>query len=201
MYSNYLGINFESKLKTPLKQIATIQTGTFAKTVSQGEIVYLQAKHFNEYGQLNSVLQPDLKANNSTQKHLLKDGDVLFAAKGTKNFAAWYESQNQPAVASTTFFVIHLQEDFINKILPEFLVWFINHPSSQKFLKERAIGTSIVSISKSVLEELEISIPDLQTQKVILEITQLRNKEKLLRNKIEDLREKQIQQQIINGIK
>ena len=201
MYSNYLGINFESKLKTPLKQIATIQTGTFAKTVSQGEIVYLQAKHFNEYGQLSSILLPDLKSDNSTQKHLLKPGDVLFAAKGTKNFAAWYENKNKPAVASTSFFVIHLQEDFFNKILPAFLAWFINHPSSQKFLKERAIGTSIVSISKSVLEDLEISIPDVQTQKTILKITQLRNSEKKLKQQIEDLREKQIQQLIINGIK
>ncbi len=36
----------------------------------------------------------------------------------------------------------------------------------------------MVSISKPVLEELEISIPDLQTQKVVLKITQLRNSEK-----------------------
>lgn len=184
-----------------LKHIAAIQTGLFAKTVSEGEIVYLQAKHFDEYGQLSSTLHPDLKANKTTEKHLLRHGDVLFAAKGTKNFAAWYENKNQPAVASTSFFVIRLEESFRDKILPEFLVWFINHPTSQKFLKGRAIGTSIVSISKSVLEELEVSIPDLQTQKTILKITQLRNSEKKIKQQIETLREKQIQQLIINGIK
>jgi len=63
------------------------------------------------------------------------------------------------------------------------------------------MGTSIVSISKSVLEELEISIPDLQTQRAILKITQLRNSEQNLKKEIETLREKQIQQQIINAIK
>jgi len=185
-------------LRTTLGHIAHLQTGIFAKTVSKGDIVYLQAKHFTENGQLRSSLHPDLKADNITDKHLLKQGDVLFAAKGTKNFAAWYESKNQPAVASTSFFVIRLTE---KNILPEFLVWFINHPTAQKFLKGKAIGTSIVSISKSVLEELEISIPDLQTQKAILQITQLRNTEKILMRKIETLREKQIQQQIINAIK
>ncbi len=185
-------------MKTTLGHIANIQTGIFAKTVSKGDIVYLQAKHFTENGQLYSSLHPDLKADNVTDKHLLRHGDVLFAAKGTKNFAAWYESKNQPAVASTSFFVIRLTE---RTILPEFLVWFINHPASQKLLKGKAIGTSIVSISKSVLEELEISIPDLQTQKAILQITQLRNIEKTLMRKIETLREKQIQQQIINAIK
>ena len=188
-------------MKTTISHIANIQTGIFAKPISEGQIVYLQAKHFDENGQLISSLHPDLKAENITDKHLLQHGDVLFAAKGTKNFAAWYEIKNLPAVASTSFFVIRLQENFQDKILPEFLVWFINHPRSQKILKAKAMGTSIVSISKSVLEELEIYIPDLQTQKTILKITHLRNSEKNLKQQIEILREKQIQQQIFNVIK
>jgi restriction endonuclease S subunit len=188
-------------LKTALKHITNIQTGVFAKPINEGEIVYLQAKHFDENGQLISFLHPDLLAENISGKHLLQQGDVLFAAKGTKNFAAWYESKNLPAVASTSFFVIRLKENIINNILPEFLAWHINQPVSQKFLKGNAMGTSIVSISKSVLEELEISIPDLQTQKAILIISHLRNLEKKLKHQIESLREKQIQQQIFNTLK
>lgn len=187
-------------MKTYLKHIASIQTGIFAKPIAEGEIVYLQAKHFDSNGQLNSLLHPDLNKDTITEKHLLREGDVLFAAKGTKNFAALYESKKQPAVASTSFFVIRIQENFRNKILPEFLVWLINHPNSQKFLKGKAIGTSIVSISKAVLEELEISIPDLKTQKAILKITQLRNTEIKLKQRIETLKEKQIQHQILNAI-
>ena len=185
-------------MKTTLKDIASIQTGIFAKTDSKGDIVYLQAKHFSETGQLHTILHPDINADNITEKHLLRTGDVLFAAKGTKNFATVYENHNEPAVASTSFFVIRLSE---RNILPEFLVWLINHPTSQIFLKSKAIGSSIVSISKSVLEELEIFIPDLQTQKTVLQITNLRNTEKSLQKKIESLREKQIQQQIFNAIK
>ena len=188
-------------MKIKLGDISTIQTGIFAKTVSKGEIVYLQSKYFNENGLLLSLLYPDLKANNITEKHLLKNGDVLFAAKGTKNFAALYESKNQPSVASTSFFVIRIKNEFTNKILSEFLVCLLNHPSTQKFLKGKAIGSSIASISKSVLEELEISIPDVKTQKGILKITQLHNTEKKINQQIETLRGKQIQQQIINAIK
>lgn len=188
-------------MRTNLKNIASIQTGIFSKPVAKGEVIYLQAKHFDENGQLKTSLHPDLKANYISEKHLLRHGDVLFAAKGTKNFAAWYESKNQPAVASTSFFVIRIQDNFINKILPEFLVWFINQPGSQKFLKERAIGTSLVSISKVVLEQLEITIPDLHTQKAILKITQLWNNEKNLKRQIETLREKQIHQQLTNALK
>lgn len=185
-------------MKALIKDITNIQTGLFAKPAGIGELVYLQSKHFDEYGQLHSVLHPDLPAEGISEKHLLKDGDVLFAAKGTKNFAAVFENNNEPSVASTSFFVIRPTS---NKVLPKFLAWFLNNHSTQTLLKGQAIGTSIPSISKQVLENLEITIPSIETQLAILQITQLRNKEKSLKQRIEALREKQIQQQIINAIK
>jgi len=184
-------------LKTKLRNISNIQTGLFAKTDSEGDIVYLQAKDFDENGVLRISLHPDLKMKSNFEKHLLKTGDVLFAAKGTKNFATVYERHNQPCVASTSFFVIRLKE---NIILSEYLAWYLNNPIILQVLKSQAIGSSMVSISKAVLEELEVSIPDLQTQRVVLKITQLRNTEKKLKQQIEILREKQIQQQVINAI-
>lgn len=185
-------------MKTLIKSITNIQTGLFAKPAGVGEVVYLQSKNFDEYGQLHSELHPDLVADGISEKHLLKDGDVLFAAKGTKNFAAVFENHNEPSVASTSFFVIRPTD---NKVLPQFLAWFLNNPTTQNLLKGQAIGTSIPSISKQVLENLEITVPDIETQKAILQITKLRNKEKSLKQEIETLREKQIQQQIINAIK
>lgn len=188
-------------MRVTLKHIASIQTGIFAKPTNEGQIVYLQAKHFDENGILRTSLYPDLKAEDISEKHLLNHGDIIFAAKGTKNFAALYESKNKPAVASTSFFVIRLNEDFQAKVLPEYLTWCLNSASSQNYLKSQAVGSSIVSISKSVIDELELSIPDLDTQKAILRITHLRNIERKLQQQIEMLREKQIQQKIINALK
>jgi restriction endonuclease S subunit len=185
-------------LKTLLKNITQIHTGLFTKPSGFGELVYLQVKHFDENGQLNAVLYPDLKPDGISEKHILKDGDVLFAAKGTKNFAAVFENHNEPSVASTSFFVIRPVR---GKILPHYLAWFLNHYSTQAFLKEQALGTSIPSISKHVLENLIISVPDIEIQKNILEITKLLNREKYLKQEIETLRDRQIQQQIINAIK
>ena len=165
--------------------------------------MYLQSKHFNENGQLIDLVYPELNEDGISDKHILKRGDVLFAAKGNKNFAAWYDNMaygDYPAVASTSFFVIRLNDNTQNVILPEYLAWFINHPVTQNYLKNKARGTSMASISKVVLEELEISIPDLQTQKTVLKIAQLRNKEKRLKQKIETLKEKQIQQHLIRAI-
>lgn len=191
-------ITKEYILKALIKDIARIQTGLFAKLYGIGELVYLQSRHFDEYGQLNTVLQPDLKSEGISEKHFLREGDVLFSAKGTKNFAAVFENHNEPSVASTSFFVIR---PINKKVLPQYLAWFLNSNATQTLLKGQAIGTSIPSISKQVLENLEIPVPDIELQKAILQITNLRNREKVLKQKIETLREKQIQQQIFNAIK
>lgn len=185
-------------MKKLFNQITEIQTGLFAKPLGEGDVIYLQVKHFDEIGQLQSALHGDLLSDYIGEKHLLKNGDVLFAAKGTKNFATVYEDHNQPAVASTSFFVIR---PTYKKVIPEYLAWFLNSHSTLTLLKSQAIGTSIPSISKHVLENLEIAVPSIEIQKTILEITKLRNIEKALRHEIETLREKQIQQQIINAIK
>jgi restriction endonuclease S subunit len=187
----------KNKLKKEIRDVAQTQTGLFAKPGAQGEIVYLQGKHFDESGNLTHSLHPDLPADQVSDKHLLKAGDVLFAAKGNKNFAAVYESHNPAAVASTSFFVLRRTTE---TMLPEYFAWFLNNPSTQTLLKAQAIGTSMASISKAVLEELEIPIPSLETQKAIVHITRLRNTEKKLKQQIEALREKQIQQQILKAI-
>jgi restriction endonuclease S subunit len=184
-------------LKTLIKDITHIQTGLFAKPSGLGELVYLQSKHFDEYGQLISTLQPDLMAEGISEKHLLKDGDVLFAAKGTKNFAAVFENHNEPSVASTSFFVIRPTD---KKLLPQYLAWVLNSHTTQTLLKGQAIGTSIPSISKQVLANLEIAVPSIETQKAILQITKLRNKEKSLKQEIETLREKQIQAMLLQAV-
>ncbi len=180
-----------------LKELVILQTGLFAKPIANGEVVYLQSKHFDENGGLVGDLHPDLMVEGIPDKHLLRHGDVLFASKGTKNFAAVYEDKNPTAVASTSFFVIRSAD---KKLLPQYLAWVLNSYSTQTLLKGQAIGTSIPSISKQVLENLEITVPNLEIQKAILQITKLRNKEKSLKQEIETLREKQIQQQIINAI-
>lgn len=184
-------------MKSKIQDIATLQTGLFAKPLAMGEVVYLQAKHFDDQGNLSATLHPDLSREEISAKHLLRNGDILFAAKGTKNFAAVYEEHNLPAVASTSFFVIRL---FDTKVLPEYLAWFLNNSNTQTIVKAQALGTSIPSISKVVLEELEIPVPTIEKQKSVVTISKLRWQEKTIHTKLESLRDKKIQTQIINAI-
>ncbi|MDD5770409.1 MAG: hypothetical protein PHE25_05560 [Candidatus Gracilibacteria bacterium] len=79
-------------MKNKVKDIAVVQTGVFLRTGKKGNVTYLQAKHFNDYGDLRESLIPDLKQEEISKKHLLQDGDILFSAKGTRNFATVYRS-------------------------------------------------------------------------------------------------------------
>lgn len=185
-------------MKTTLKDITSIQTGFFAKPIAKGDVVYLQSRHFNENGLLLDALKPDLNAFDIPQNHILQPNDILFAAKGSKNFAAVYEKHNQPAVASSSFFVIRLN---VNGVIPEFIAWFLNHPQTQTLLKAQARGTAMPSITKNVLGDMEVKVPSIEKQKTILAISELCQKEKQLKQQIEILRENKIQQQIFKVLK
>jgi len=67
-------------------------------------------------------------------------------------------------------------------------------------IKYKARGTAMPSIRKSVLDELEISIPTIEKQKLIIELSKLANKETELRNQITYLKKQIIDQKILNEI-
>jgi restriction endonuclease S subunit len=81
------------------------------------------------------------------------------------------------------------------------LTWFLNFPSNLGFLKKNSIGSSIPSIPKSVLENLEIPILSIEKQKQILKISELEQKEKQIKEKLSKLREKFIEQKLLKTIK
>lgn len=85
--------------------------------------MYLQAKHFDDDGDLkDGPLVPDLE-HDVKERHLLEPNDILFVAKGTRSFAAVYKESFGPCVASSTFFVIRLKPD---TLAPEYLALILN---------------------------------------------------------------------------
>lgn len=188
-------------MKTKLQNIAIIQSGIYVKPDSFGDIVYLQGKDFNENGQLNFSLIPDLQLTNQTERHLLQDGDVLFAAKGNKNFAAVYEDKNGLCIASSIFMVIRIKPEMKHKLTSEFLAWFINHPTNQQWLKNNAIGSAMLSISKSTLLEMDITIPDVKSQITLIKLDSLRKQEHQIQKQLSDLKEHCMQQRLLTLLK
>lgn len=179
-----------------IRDIAEIRTGVYLKPEEYKDIVYLQVKDFNERGEYLRTTKPGVFKDLSTKFLLLKDGDILFAAKGNKNFAAVFKGSDFPAVASSSFFVLSLTTD----IIPEYVSWFVNHPKTQRQLKSQAMGSSIQSISIGTISALEILIPDKQIQKIIVELEKLRSQERKLNQELNLYREQLLDYKIFTKI-
>jgi restriction endonuclease S subunit len=187
--------------KMNIANIAAVQTGVYQTPKPSGDILYLQTRHFNAVGEYDPTSQPERINNIHLHNHILNDGDILFAAKGTKNFAALYRSEMGKAVASSSLFVIRIRENIRAKALPEFLCWYINSIDGQAFLKSHAKGTALPSIPLSVIQEMELSLPTIQSQRQIVAIHALRLREKELHSKIERLKDQVIQRQLLSFTK
>lgn len=180
-----------------LNKIASIRTGIFLKPSDNGDTFYIQPKYYNREGELITSLDKDVSSIHISDKHLLKKGDLLFAAKGIKNFATVIDLESQSAVASTSFFVIRSNGD----VTPEYIQWFLNQSYTMKKLKRQARGSAIASISKRTLEEIEIPVPTIEKQNLIVNLSKLRTEEKKLLKQLKLKKDQMINANIFNSLK
>lgn len=179
--------------------MSSIRLGYYEKAPqSEGDIAYLQVRHIDVNA--DRVEKVDTFIDNSAglEAHLLKYGDVLFAAKGTRNFAWSYSESIGNAIASTAFLVIRSD---LGKMMPEFLAIILNHPNQQAKFQQMVSGSSMPSIRKQDMEELTIPFPDLDLQKKIVDLHKSLIEERALMNALLNEKEKLVQsviKEIIN---
>ena len=183
-------------MKVKLSDIAQLQFGLYTKPSDEGNAVYLQAKHFDDWGNQTEKIDTFIQIDQKNGFHLLDDGDIILVGKGMRNFAWTYDKTFGPAIASSIFFVIKADQ---SRVIPEFLTTLFNMPQSQAHFQTLGAGSSIPSIRKSELEAFMVKIPSLELQQKAIAIKQLHYKDIELSRKI--LSEKQrIYQAIIKNI-
>lgn len=180
-----------------LREIAEIRTGVYARQSDAGEVVYLQARDMGTDGHIFYDMAPRVKSGGISERHYLREGEILLTAKGLRNVAAVCAGRIGPVIVSSSFFVVTIKAEFDKRILPDYVCWFMNHPRTQTILKSLGRGTSVRSISLRLLGQLEIQIPDLPTQSAILEAYRLAMREKRLHTEIGELKESLAQRALI----
>lgn len=130
--------------------------------------------------------EPDRPANIELIR--LQPGDVLFVARGHKNWATAVNPPGSDIIAAYYFFILRV---VVDRITPEYLAWYINQKPAQEFLTSMARrGSHMPVIPKSAFEVLPVEIPPLETQQLVVKIDQLHNRERELQGEISSLREK-----------
>ena len=101
----------------------------------------------------------------------LKSEDILFLSRGNNNFAVFLDHVPVPTVNSPLFFLIRVKADA--GLIPEFLAWQLNQITAQQYFKISSEGSLHRSIKKSVLDLFNVVIPEVETQKRIVNLNRL----------------------------
>lgn len=182
-----------------LKEFATIQTGVYRKNAPVPDTYYLQVNDFEEDGTLRSAIQPTTFADKKTARHLLTANDLLLAAKGDKNFCTTAPVYIGQCIASPSFLIIRINNP--DCVLPEYVSGFLNLSTTRQLLKVQSKGTSITSLSKLDLEELEIPLLPLERQRACVALTRLQCREQVIYKDIAERRKQIIDYKLTKAYK
>jgi len=185
---------------TLLKDLVNIKAGYTFRGKIQNEsntdtaIIQLKDIDYNH----NLINTPNFFKNSKEFKanHFLKQNDILFIAKGFRQVAVIYLSKEK-AIASSVFFVITVKS---NKLLPEYLMWFLNNKETQAVFEKMKSGTSTQNIKKEILEDLIIKLPSKQKQNIIVKYNNLCRKEYILTEEIINKKKALNEQLMLNYI-
>jgi restriction endonuclease S subunit len=108
----------------------------------------------------------------------LKGGDIVFMARGAKNYAALLPQVPENTLAAGSFFVVRCSGDAID---PAYVAWYLNLPQTQHYFTQNSgRGVHMPVVRKSVLEELDMPVPPLAIQRRIAGLYRLELEEQEL---------------------
>lgn len=169
--------------KFKLSDIVNIRSGMVVpKTVNNDErqltdayVRMVGTSDYDDDGNLRNHLEANVLIKPAIEKNFLQYNEVLFNAKGRRFFAALFRNEYSFTIASASFLVLTIKDDKI--ILPEFLVWYLNHPETLKVFNSKMTTQNIPSITKQELGELDIIIPNFDTQNKIVKLDFLKKEQ------------------------
>ena len=177
-----------------LSQIADIRAGypfrAGIEAHADGSVLAVQMRDIRPEGGMEwaDVVRTEVDARSGAD--WLRDGDILFVAKGARYFATCLSGVPERTVSSPHLYVLRIRNPV--SLLPEFLAWQINQAPARQYLADAAVGTNQRSIRREALEKLPIIVPSVDRQHHILVFAGLalaeRNAlEKLIKNRQQQL--------------
>lgn len=169
-------------MKTKLKKLASVQMGHSFRSKLEpdpnGNISVIQMKDLTEDSRLNTQELVQIDMQGLKEHHRVKIDDLAFRSRGQTNTAALIQQELKDTLIAAPLLRIRVKSD---AIMPAYLCWFINQPSSQATLQSTATGTAVRMIGKPAIEDLEVVVPSLEVQQKIIEVYKLSiNEQKLM---------------------
>ena len=162
-----------------LKDIAEIQTGySFRNKLTHsksGNIYVIQMKDLDsEYVCNKNEDLFKIDSYNISDKHFVRQGDLFFKSRGKINNSSLLIDKMK-AVLSAPQLLIRIKNN--DKVLPEYLNWYLGQPIAQSYFNSVSEGTSQKMISRTALANFEVLVPPIEKQLLITELSNLQRKE------------------------
>jgi hypothetical protein len=175
-------------MKRKLTDIANIQLGyQFRKRlepVESGTNKVIQIRDFDQNLVLLKEALSWVRIDKPADPYLVSKGDVLFLSRGHKNWAVPIVDDFRDTITVSHFFVLRIKNA---DVMPEYLAWYINQTPAQEYLHSNARhGTHMPLIPLSAFKGLTVEVPEMETQKKIVELSKLMDKEKQLLNELQE---------------
>jgi len=107
----------------------------------------------------------------SSRDIVLRDGDIVFMARGAINYATILSEVPNHALAAASFFIVRAS---ITDLDPVYLAWYLNQPRAQRYFTQNSgRGVHMPVVRRSVLEQMDVPLPSFATQKLIAELFRL----------------------------
>jgi restriction endonuclease S subunit len=160
-----------------LSEVSILSVGyPFRNTCVPGESGVLACflRDVDDSGELNLQNLKRVEDVNPNDSHFAVEGDVVFRSRGTPFMAAVV-----PAVSEDLLVVAPMIRVRLNRkmVLPEYLAWYMNSAYGAAYFKEFATGSGIPLVSKGVLEQMPVKLPNLKAQQAIADLVKLGRKE------------------------
>ena len=175
-----------------LENIAEVRTGLTLRGkdaslhTSEEGLHLLRISDLTETGHIHIENEHLIEASPTmVEKYQVREGDIVVANRGSRTTAAIVHSDIQ-AVAGGQLFTIRPKKD---EVLSGYLHWLLNTPSTQNRLLSQLRGSYVKTMPISVLRELEVALPPLETQQKIQELANLAERERQLVSDISQLRQ------------
>lgn len=173
-------------MKNILNKIVDAQFGANVSGKQSGDYPCVQGRDFDANGEYLG-LEP-LYVDEADMKYtqFLRKGDILFSTKG-KIFASVWQDQMINTVATGTFLILKVVDKSVS---PEYLAMYLNSSKAKKYYDLHIKTATVSHIGKKQLELLEIEIPPLDKQNLLVSVHKLISEEKKLANELQNRKEK-----------
>ncbi len=165
-----------------LADACTIHTGYTARgrlePLAAGGVLAIQLRDISPEGRIDPERLARVQLEDLADRYFVRAGDVVFRSRGDRNTASALDDRLQePALAVLPLMVLRPNLDVVT---PEYLAWAINQPPAQRHFDAAARGTNIRMIPRSSLDDLDLDVPDIETQEKIVAVDALAERERAL---------------------